>query len=71
MKPIEDLSQELVIAKRKLLSSIEFRTRDNYNPEIGIPGLRIYRKVEPTGPTRYTHQPSVCLIAQGNHARGG
>jgi AraC-like DNA-binding protein len=48
-----------------LFSKIEGLTRRDLNPEIAIPGLRVYRMVEPTGPTRYTHQPSVCLIAQG------
>jgi AraC-like DNA-binding protein len=59
------MRNELALAKQNLLSRIDLLTRENHNPDIPIPGLRVYRKVEPTGPTRYTHQPSVCLIAQG------
>lgn len=58
-------SNDLIAEQNKLLSRIDFLTRNELNPEITIPGLRVYRKIEPTGPTRYTHQPSVCLIAQG------
>lgn len=65
MKPMDKKNDELTAAQGKLLSRLEFLTRENLNPDIAIPGLRVYRKVEPTGPTRYTHQPSVCLIAQG------
>lgn len=65
METMDKKSDELAKAQYKLLSRLEFLTRETLNPEIAIPGLRVYRKVEPTGPTRYTHQPSVCLIAQG------
>jgi AraC-like DNA-binding protein len=61
----EQLVENLREQQSKLHSRIELLTRQDLNPEIAIPGLRVYRKVEPTAPTRYTHQPSVCLIAQG------
>ena len=34
-------------------------------PQISIPGLRIYKRSAPSELTRYTHQPSICFIAQG------
>lgn len=65
MEPAERAKEELAAAKRELLARIVRLTRNDLNPNIGIPGLRVYRKIEPTGLARYTHQPSVCLIAQG------
>ena len=65
MARIDRMSDDLIAEQNKLLSKIELLTRKELNPDIAIPGLRVYRKVEPTGPARYTHQPSVCLIAQG------
>jgi AraC-like DNA-binding protein len=59
-------NDDLIAEQNKFLSKIELLTRKETNPEIPISGLRVYRKVEPTGLTRYTHQPSVCLIAQGS-----
>jgi AraC-like DNA-binding protein len=59
------MDAQLIFAKQKLLARIECLTREELNPEVPIPGLRVYRKVAPTGLTRYTHQPSVCLVAQG------
>lgn len=63
VKPREE---ELAAAKQDLLARIDFLTADDHDPESAIPGLWVYRKVAPTEPTRYTHQPSVCLIAQGS-----
>ena len=58
-------SEGLIAEQNKFLQKLDSLTSRELNPDIAIPGLRVYRKVEPTGLTRYTHQPSVCLIAQG------
>ena len=55
----------LDLAKKEFLERIDRLTRENLNPDIAVPGLRVYRRVEPIGPIEYTHQSSVCLIAQG------
>lgn len=30
-----------------------------------VPGLRVFRKNEPSEPTSYLHEPSICLVVQG------
>ncbi|MGY2575437.1 AraC family transcriptional regulator N-terminal domain-containing protein [Vibrio sp. C8] len=51
----------------KLGSLIEnwTRGRNQFDTHTGIPGLRLSRWEAPTPPTSYTHNPSICLIAQG------
>jgi AraC-like DNA-binding protein len=60
-----DSGGELARAKQHLLSRIDFWTRAG-SVAPAIPGLWIYRHEAPSEPTRYTHQPSICLIAQGS-----
>lgn len=51
----------------KLGSLIEkwTRTSNQCGNDTGIPGLRLSRWEAPTPPTSYTHNASICLIAQG------
>lgn len=51
----------------KLGSLIEkwTRTSNQFGNDTGIPGLRLSRWEAPTPPTSYTHNASICLIAQG------
>ncbi|MGG5575302.1 AraC family transcriptional regulator N-terminal domain-containing protein [Vibrio diazotrophicus] len=51
----------------KLGSLIEkwTRTSNQFGNDTGIPGLRLGRWEAPTPPTSYTHNASICLIAQG------
>lgn len=51
----------------KLGSLIEKWTRmsNQFGNDTGIPGLRLSRWEAPTPPTSYTHNASICLIAQG------
>jgi AraC-like DNA-binding protein len=41
------------------------RTSNQFGNDTGIPGLRLSRWEAPTPPTSYTHNASICLIAQG------
>ncbi len=61
-----DVDDELAWAKRRLLNRIEYWTKADEKSVAAIPGLWIYRYEAPSELTRYTHQPSVCLIAQGS-----
>ena len=48
-----------------LAEKIQKWTGDATQFDTDIPGLRLSRWMTPTPPTSYTHNPSICLIAQG------
>jgi len=52
--------------KLRLFERIARWTDESDDPKISIPGMRIYKRREPSGLTRYTHQPSLCFIVQGS-----
>ncbi|EGR1173406.1 AraC family transcriptional regulator [Vibrio parahaemolyticus] len=52
-------------ATQKLVKLIDRWTGDANQYDTPISGLRYSRWTTPTPPTSYTHNPSICLIAQG------
>lgn len=58
-------SSTLAGAIEKLAKHIEKWANDANQYDTEIPGLRFSRWATPTPPTSYTHNPSICLIAQG------
>ncbi|MFH4435213.1 AraC family transcriptional regulator [Vibrio diabolicus] len=58
-------SSTLASAIEKLAKHIEKWANGANQYETEIPGLRFSRWATPTPPTSYTHNPSICLIAQG------
>ncbi|WP_218747024.1 AraC family transcriptional regulator [Vibrio parahaemolyticus] len=54
-----------VFATQKLAKLIDRWTGDANQYDTPISGLRFSRWTTPTPPTSYTHNPSICLIAQG------
>ncbi|HCE3285876.1 AraC family transcriptional regulator [Vibrio parahaemolyticus] len=52
-------------ATQKLAKLIDRWTRNANQYDTPISGLRFSRWTTPTPPTSYTHNPSICLIAQG------
>ncbi|HCE3218809.1 TPA: AraC family transcriptional regulator [Vibrio parahaemolyticus] len=52
-------------ATQKLAKLIDRWTGDANQYDMPISGLRFSRWTTPTPPTSYTHNPSICLIAQG------
>ncbi len=52
-------------SNQKLAQQIEKWTNGATQFETDIPGLTLSRWTHPTPPTSYTHNPSICLIAQG------
>ncbi|HHF3037430.1 MULTISPECIES: AraC family transcriptional regulator [Vibrio] len=58
-------SSTLASAIEKLAKNIEKWANGANQYDTGIPGLRFSRWATPTPPTSYTHNPSICLIAQG------
>ncbi len=52
-------------ATQKLVKLIDRWTGDANQYDTPISGLRFSRWTTPTPPTSYTHNPSICLIAQG------
>lgn len=60
-----DADAALLAAKQKLFDRITRWTEESDDPQIPIPGLRIYKRREISKLTRYTHQPSLCFIVQG------
>ncbi|MFW0950229.1 AraC family transcriptional regulator N-terminal domain-containing protein [Vibrio parahaemolyticus] len=52
-------------ATQKLAKLIDRWTGDANHYDTPISGLRFSRWTTPTPPTSYTHNPSICLIAQG------
>ncbi|EII2983537.1 TPA: AraC family transcriptional regulator [Vibrio parahaemolyticus] len=53
-------------ATQKLAKLIDRWTGDANQYDTPISGLRFSRWTTPTPPTSYTHNPSICLIAQGS-----
>ena len=60
---IENNSME--VALEALRQSIARWTDQDDHLETAIPGLSLYRRIEPTQPTSGMYEPSICLIAQG------
>lgn len=58
-------SSTLAGAIEKLAKHIEKWANGANQYDTEIPGLRFSRWATPTPPTSYTHNPSICLIAQG------
>lgn len=58
-------SSTLANAIEKLAKHIEKWANGANQYDTEIPGLRFSRWATPTPPTSYTHNPSICLIAQG------
>ncbi|WP_272166020.1 AraC family transcriptional regulator [Vibrio diabolicus] len=58
-------SSALASAIEKLAKHIEKWANGANQYDTEIPGLRFSRWATPTPPTSYTHNPSICLIAQG------
>ncbi|WMN89989.1 AraC family transcriptional regulator [Vibrio parahaemolyticus] len=58
-------SQNTNVAASILAEKIQKWTGDVTQFDTEIPGLRLSRWTTPTPPTSYTHNPSICLIAQG------
>ncbi|HHF3084695.1 TPA: AraC family transcriptional regulator N-terminal domain-containing protein [Vibrio diabolicus] len=58
-------SSTLASAIEKLAKHIEKWANGANQYDSEIPGLRFSRWATPTPPTSYTHNPSICLIAQG------
>ncbi len=50
----------------QLARKIEQWIGEEHHFDTHIPGLRLSRWTEPTPPTSYTQNPSICLIAQGS-----
>ncbi len=55
----------IVDYQHKLARQISHWTGDQNQFDTPIPGVRLSRWTEPTPPASYTHNPSICLIAQG------
>ncbi len=55
----------IVDYQHQLARQISHWTGDQNQFDTPIPGVRLSRWTEPTPPASYTHNPSICLIAQG------
>ncbi|HHG3404029.1 TPA: AraC family transcriptional regulator N-terminal domain-containing protein [Vibrio parahaemolyticus] len=62
---MSDSSPSRAFATQKLAKLIDRWTGDANQYDTPISGLRFSRWTTPTPPTSYTHNPSICLIAQG------
>ena len=58
-------SHNMNVSASILAEKIQKWTGDATQVDTEIPGLRLSRWTTPTPPTSYTHNPSICLIAQG------
>ena len=58
-------ADEMKISSEKLAKQIEKWTGISNHFDTPIDGLRLSRWSQPTPPTSYTQEPSICLIAQG------
>lgn len=58
-------SHNMNVSASILAEKIQKWTGDATQVDTEIPGLRLSRWATPTPPTSYTHNPSICLIAQG------
>ncbi|UUM32817.1 AraC family transcriptional regulator [Vibrio japonicus] len=62
---MNDSQNTSLVAASILAEKIQKWTGDATQFDTAIPGLRLSRWTTPTPPTSYTHNPSICLIAQG------
>ncbi|HCG8427538.1 TPA: AraC family transcriptional regulator [Vibrio parahaemolyticus] len=62
---MSDSSPSRAFATQKLAKLIDRWTGNANQYDTPISGLRFSRWTTPTPPTSYTHNPSICLIAQG------
>jgi AraC-type transcriptional regulator N-terminus len=58
-------NNSMEVALEALGKSIARWTEKGVQLMTAIPGLSLYRRDEPTQPTSYMQEPSICLIAQG------
>lgn len=58
-------TDEMKISSEKLAKQIENWTSATAHFDTPIEGLTLSRWTQSTAPTSYTHEPSICLIAQG------
>jgi AraC-like DNA-binding protein len=58
-------NNSLEVAIEALAKSTARLTDKGDQPLTAIPGLSLYRRDEPTQPTRGMYEPSICMIAQG------
>ncbi len=58
-------SHNMNVAASILAEKVQKWTGDATQFDTEIPGLRLSRWTSPTPPTSYSHNPSICLIAQG------
>lgn len=58
-------SNRMEVALESLGKSIARLTANSNQLVTAIPGLSLFRQDEPTQPTSYMQEPSICLIAQG------
>jgi AraC-like DNA-binding protein len=63
MQDIENNSRE--VALEALRESIARLTEQGELHTTAVPGLSLFRRIEPTGPITGMYEPSVCLVAQG------
>ena len=63
MQGIESNSRE--VARVALGKSLARLTEDGEQHTTAIPGLSLFRRIEPTEPVSGIYEPSVCLVAQG------
>ncbi len=63
MQEIENSSRE--VALEVLGKSIARWTEQGEQHTTAVPGLSLYRRIEPTGPISGMYEPSICLVAQG------
>ena len=62
----EDLRAQTEASRRRILDVLSTLPWDGRCFEHGIPGLSLYRVVEPAGPFSTVYEPSVSLIIQGS-----
>jgi hypothetical protein len=64
VKPAPE-NDSMKAALEALAASIARWTDQSDRIETAIPGLALWRRIEPTQPTSGMYEPSICLIAQG------
>ena len=58
-------NQSMEVAQEALAESIARWTDQGDQLVTAIPGLSLWRRIEPTQPVSGMYEPSICLIAQG------
>jgi AraC-like DNA-binding protein len=58
-------NNSMEVALEALAESIARWADQGDHIETAIPGLSLYRRIEPTQPTSGMYEPSICLVAQG------